>query len=143
MDMISPEEYAKAVADGIELARQPTGGGRVMAQVLLSAYNGDSFQLDVAGLSNLDRKNYEIALKVIRGRYEVCREPHKIIADGSKIFRALWSQWEQLEIVERAKQPCPICDSRGKIYLNPNDEHDIRSEPCLRCSGTRRICRCK
>jgi len=45
MDMISPEEYAKAVADGIELARQPTGGGRVMAQVLLSAYNGDSFQL--------------------------------------------------------------------------------------------------
>lgn len=143
MDRISPEEYSKAVADGIDLARQPTGGGRVMAQVLLSSYNGDSFQLDVAGLSNLDRGNYEIALKIIRGRYEVWREPQEMIVDGSKIFRALWSQWEQLEIVERAKRTCPVCDGRGKIYLNPDDNDDKRTKPCSRCSGTRRICRCE
>jgi len=143
MDRISPEEYAKAVADGIELARQSTGGGRVMAQVLLSAYNGVSFQLDVAGLSNLDPSNYEIALKVIRGRYEVYREPHEMIAAGGKIFSELWSQWKRLEIVERAKRPCPVCDGRGKIYLNPDGDDDMRSEPCSRCSGTGRICWCE
>lgn len=141
MNRISPEEYARAVAGGIVLARQPTHGGRVMAQVLLSAYNGDSFQLDVAGLSSLDRGNYEIAINVIRGRYEVNEEPHYMIADGSKIFRALWSQWERLEIVERAKRLCPDCDGHGKIYLD--DDDDTMSKPCSRCSGTGRICRCE
>jgi len=139
MDRISPEEYAKAVVDGLGVARQPTGGGRVMAQVLLSAYNGDSFQLDVAGLSNLDNENYATALKIIRGRYEVCAEPQEVVTDGSKIFRALWTQWERLEITERAKRRCPDCDG-GKIYRDADDEVGVT---CSRCSGTGRICACK
>jgi hypothetical protein len=141
MDRISQEEYAKAVADGVDLARQPTGGGRVMALVLLSAFNGDWFQLDVAGLCNLDRGNYAIAINVIRGRYEVAREPHEMIADGTEIFRALWTQWKRLELVERAKRSCPNCDGDGKIWLNPDDDYD--SIPCSRCCGTGRICRCE
>lgn len=139
MDRISPEEYAQAVADGIAIARQPTGGGRVMAQVLLSAYNGDSFQLDVAGLSNLDRENYTIALNIIRGRYEVCQEPHVMVADGSNVFRALWTQWARLELIERAKIKCPDCDG-GKIYKNEDDETGVT---CSRCAGTGRVCGCK
>ncbi len=140
MDKISREEYAKAVATCLALAQRDTGGSRIAAQVLLSAYNGDSFQLDVAGLSNLDRGNYEIAITVIRGRYDLGREPHEMVTDGSKVFKALWSQWERLELTERAKRSCPDCDGRGRIYKNEDDETGV---VCPKCSGTRKICRCQ
>lgn len=143
MDKIRLDEYAKAIVGCIELAQQPTHGGRIAAQVLLSAYNGYSFQLDVAGLSNLDPENYEIAITVIRGRYETCREPHEMLANGSKIFCDLWEQWKRLELEERAKRLCPDCDGRGKLFINPEDEKDMRRKSCVRCAGTGRICRCK
>ena len=143
MEIISLEEYAKAVKSCIELAQLPTGGGKVAAQVILSAFNGDSFQLDVAGLSNLSPRAYEIAITVIRGRYDTGREPHEMINDGNKIFRALWQQWKELELVERAKRSCPDCDGRGAIYINPKKEDDMMTEPCVRCSGSGRICRCE
>lgn len=139
MDKISPEEYATAVAASVAVAKQPTGGGRVMAQVLLSAYNGDSFQLDVTDLCNLDSGNYAHALAVIRGRYEVGREPQEMIPDGSKVFRALWDQWSRLELTERAKRSCPDCN-HGKIYKDDDDETGVN---CSRCAGTGRICGCK
>lgn len=138
MERISPAEYATAVAACVELAQHGTGGGRVMAQVLLSAYNGDSFQLNVTDLCNLDRGNYALALAVIRGRYELSREPHEVIADGSKIFGALWTKWARLELTERAKISCPDCD-RGKIYKNEDDEVGV---VCSRCAGKGRICGC-
>lgn len=110
MDRISPSEYAQAVVACLRLARQPTGGGQVAAQVLLSAYNGFSFQLDVAGLGSLDRNNYEIALTVIRGRYDTGIEPHNVVEGGGRIFRDLWAQWEGLELVQRAKRQCSGCE---------------------------------
>lgn len=139
MDRISPEEYAAAVTACVELAQHGTGGGRVMAQVLLSAYNGDSFQLDVTSLCNLDSTNYPLALAVIRGRYEVSREPQEMIPDGSNVFRALWTKWARLELTERAKRSCPNCDG-GKIYKNADDEIGA---VCSRCEGTGRICGCE
>ena len=139
MDRISMEEYAKAVASCIELAQHGTGGGRVVAQVLLSAYNGDSFQLDVTDLRNLDADNYAHALAVIRGRYEVGREPQEMIPDGSNVFRALWTKWARLELTERAKRSCPDCNG-GKVYKNDDDEAGV---VCSRCAGTGRICGCK
>jgi hypothetical protein len=39
----------------VDLVRQSTSGGRVAAQVLLSAYNGSDYQLDVAGMGSLDQ----------------------------------------------------------------------------------------
>jgi len=138
MNVITHEEYANAVIAGVDLAQQPTGGGRVMAQVLLSCYNGDSFQLDVVDLCNLDQENYEIAITIIRGRYEVRCEPQDMIENGSKIFRELWDQWGQLELTERAKRSCPDC-SNGKIYENDDDEVGVY---CTRCKGSGRICRC-
>jgi hypothetical protein len=65
---VKKEEYAKAVARLDDLAQQGTGGGRVAAQVLLSAYNGFDFQLDVSDLGSLDRENFETAMLIIRGR---------------------------------------------------------------------------
>jgi hypothetical protein len=139
MNRITKEEYATAVATCVELAKQPTGGGRVAAQVLLSAYNGDSFQLNVTDLCNLDNGNYTHALAVIRGRYEVSREPQEMIPDGSNVFRALWAQWARLELTERAKKRCPDCDG-GKIYKNEDDEIGV---VCSRCAGTGRVCGCE
>lgn len=142
MERITPEEYAHAVIAGLKFAQRDTGGSRIMAQVLLSAYNGDAFQLDVASLSGLDQENYQVALKIIRGRYEVFMEPHETIQNGSKVFSDLWTQWGRLELTERAKKACPACDGRGKIYLNPDDDNDMSSEPCSRCSGSGRVCNC-
>lgn len=141
MERISAKEYANVIKACLEIAVQDTGGARVMAQVLLSAYNGDSFQLDVASLSNLDQENYGYALAVIRGRSELGIEPHELIANGSKVFRDLWTQWQRLELVERAKRTCPDCDGRGKIYPDPYND-DLAPRPCERCAGTGRICRC-
>ena len=75
MEKTTREQYAEAVARLVELARQPTSGGRVAAQVLLSAYNGFDFQLGVANMGSLDRKNFETAMTIIRGRYETGHEP--------------------------------------------------------------------
>lgn len=143
MDRITTEEYATAVINCVRLARQGTGGGRVAAQALLSAYNGNAFQLDVADLCTLDTGNFEHVMRLIRGRYELNLEPHKVVENGSKIFSSLWDQWSRFHLEERAKRECPSCDGRGKVYINTRDEDDMSSEPCARCSGTGRVCRCQ
>lgn len=142
MEKVSKEQYAEAVVKFVDLARQQTSGGRVAAQVLLSTYNGSYFQLDVAGMGSLDWKNYEIAMTIIRGRYETGKEPRNLIAGGSAIFRDLWQTWLALHVKERGKATCPTCDGRGELFLNPDDEDDDRTKPCPRCAGKRRVCEC-
>ncbi len=138
MNRISQNEYATAVMACVEVAKQTTGGGRAVAQVLLSAYNGNRFQLDVTDLCNLDNESYLYALAVIRGRYEVGCEPHEMIPNGSSVFGLLWNQWLSLDLQERAKKRCPDCYD-GKIYKNDDDE---TGDNCPRCAGTGRVCRC-
>ncbi len=140
-EKITKEEYTTAVIALIRLAQQGTGGGRMAAQVLLSAYNGEAFQLDVAGLGNMDSGNHELAMIVIRGRYDTGCEPHSMVKDGDKIFSALWDRWIRLHVEERGKRECPDCDGRGKLFLN-DDENDTRAKPCPRCAGKGRICGC-
>lgn len=114
-------------------------GSQLAAQVLLSASHGASFQLNVTDLFNLDSDNYVHALAVIRGRYELRREPQEMITDSSNVFRALRTQWARLELTERAKIRCPNCDG-GKIYKNEDDEIGV---VCSRCAGKSRICGCE
>jgi hypothetical protein len=137
---VSREEYAKAIVAAIHLAMQPTSGGRVAAQALLSAYNGDKFQLDVASLGDLDWKNYETVLTVIRGRYETRHEPHTLVKDGCKIFHVLWNRWQRLSVEERGKRTCPTCDGIGRVY---RDDNDKKGQECSRCSGKGRVCGCQ
>ena len=73
------ERYTAAVLKLIPLAQGDTGGSRVAAQILLSAYNGEEFQLNIVDLTNLDRKHYIAALSVIRGRVELGIEPHTVL----------------------------------------------------------------
>lgn len=143
MERISREQYTKAVIACIRVAQEDTGGSRVLAQVLLSAYNGGAFQLNVAGMSNLDQRNYENAITVIRGRYELGIEPHSVVNNGREIFLDLWEEWKNLELTERAKRTCPDCEGSGRIYINPRDYDDPKSDPCERCSGTGRVYSCR
>ena len=142
MEKITKEEYSAAVISLLELAQRDTGGSRMAAQVLLSAYNGDDYQLDVAGLGNLDRKNFELSMTVIRGRYDTGCEPHTLIQDGSKIFGEMWTRWMRLHVSERGKIECRECRGRGTFFVNPDDENDMETRPCTRCSGTGRVCGC-
>ncbi|ORJ61341.1 DUF7673 family protein [Geothermobacter hydrogeniphilus] len=99
---ISVEEYAGAVEKLVPIALQDTSGSRAAAQVLLSAYNGSEWQLDVTDLCVLDHEHYHAALAVIRGRVELLIEPHKLIHDGDSIFHRIWDLWEYLHVGNRA-----------------------------------------
>ena len=65
---IDTETYSLAIHKLVTMAQDDTGGARVAAQVLLSAYNGDAYQLNIVDLCNLDKDHYLAALSVIRGQ---------------------------------------------------------------------------
>ena len=135
MGPIQGKEYEDAVRLLTALAQTDTSGGRVAAQVVLSAYNGEEWQLDVTDLSLLDGKHYAAALNVIRGRIELMMEPHHLIPDGQQVFHRIWDRWRRYHISNRWKQPCFTCNGRGKIV--GYDEHDRETRtPCNRCGGT-------
>lgn len=91
-------QYAEAVARLIAVARRDHGGSRVAAQVLLSAYNGSEFHLDVTDLCILDSNNIRDAITVIEGRATTNIEPHRLIKDGDKVFAGLWEQWKHMRV---------------------------------------------
>lgn len=100
---ISIDEYAAAVKLLAGLAQQDTSGSRVAAQVLLSAYNGEEWQLDITDLGILSSDYYEAALVVIRGRTELMIEPHKLIENSEAIFHRLWDLWQAYHVNNRGK----------------------------------------
>lgn len=102
---LSVEIYQAAVENLMAIAKQDTSGSRAAAQVLLSAYNGSEFQLDISDLCLLDFPLYACAIAVIRGRVELRIEPHEIISDGGQRFNALWDQWcPSFHIANRSKR---------------------------------------
>lgn len=76
---INVEEYRQAVESLVPFALTDTSGGRAAAGVLLSCYNAYKFHLDVTDLCLLDFDLYQAAIKVIRGRVELSKEPHQLI----------------------------------------------------------------
>jgi hypothetical protein len=98
---VTPEKYASSVLNLLKFAQMDCGGSRVCAQVLLSAYNGSEFQLDITDLCLLDEQLYSDALTVIRGRVELNVEPHILITDGDKLFDKLWRQWDSYNVKSR------------------------------------------
>lgn len=135
-EKVTLQEYCEAVTALVPLANTGTSGGRVAAQVLLSAYNGDEFQLDISDLCCLSRDNYRAALTVIRGRVETNYEPHTLVENGENQFQALWDRWQaSLHVRERGKDICFDCHGQGKVYLNANDEDEECMIPCRSCGG--------
>jgi hypothetical protein len=100
---ITIEQYTESVEKLVGLAQQHSSGARVAAQVLLSAYNGCEFPLDIADLSCLNDFYYRHAINIIRGRAECLYEPQRKIKNGSKIFVELCDDWHSLHISERHK----------------------------------------
>ena len=124
--------YAAAVAKLVQLAMSDCSGSRAAAQVVLSAYNGNDWQLDITDLCVLDRPHYEAAIAVIRGRTEIRTEPHLLIENGGALFRQLWEQWSRYHIGNRWKPQCPECSGHGKVFV---DEISDAQETCPRCQG--------
>ena len=103
MEQISLDEYITGVETLVPLAQGDTGGARVAAQVLLSAYDGEAFQLNIVDLGLLDEKHYCAALAVIRGRTEHRTEPHTLIFDGDKMFTDLYRMWKGYHVQRRGQ----------------------------------------
>jgi hypothetical protein len=98
---ITTRQYTDAVTSLAKWAQKDCGGSRVCAQVLLSAYNGTAFQLNIVDLGLLDERLLKDAMTVILGRTCLSMEPHILIDDGDKIFEALWKQWQGYHVKER------------------------------------------
>jgi hypothetical protein len=96
-------QYAESVSALIKLASKDCSGSKACAQVLLSAYNGHEFQLDITDLCLLDENYYDHAMTVIRGRVELRTEPHELITDGNLVFDQLWDQWRGYHVSTRFK----------------------------------------
>lgn len=124
--------YAAGVAKLVQLAMGDCGGSRAAAQVVLSAYNGDEWQLDVTDLCILDQEHLNAAMAVIQGRAEIRTEPHLLIEHGDRLFHQLWKQWSRYHIDNRWKRQCPECSGAGKVYVDVVSDEQIT---CPRCQG--------
>lgn len=123
-------DYADAVVTLLKLAMLRCGSSRVAAQVLLSAYDGNGYQLDVTDLCNLDSSNYAAAMAVIHGRRLYMTEPHRLVENGDAIFRKLHQDWKRLHVKNRHKVSCDDC--RGVGFHE--DEGSCKTE-CKNCDG--------
>ena len=132
---IDTETYSLAIHKLVTMAQDDTGGARVAAQVLLSAYNGDAYQLNIVDLCNLDKDHYLAALSVIRGRKELGREPQELLKNGDQIFEGLWQQWQRYHVENRGKPTCNLCYGSGLIPEYPDDENNYSQKTCTQCEG--------
>lgn len=130
---VNYEQYGESVVELLKLAKGDTGGSRVAAQVLLSAYNGEVWQLDITDLCNLDDHYYRHAMNVIHARRELREEPHQLIKDGNAHFQEVATNWPRLNLEQRWKHECSDCWGRGVIYPDIDDESI--TETCPRCKG--------
>lgn len=101
---VTPEEYQYAVNTLVDIALTETSGGRAAAQVLLSAWNGYVWQLDIPDLCYLDYDLLEQALIVIRGRVMLMKEPQEVIPQGNAVMKRIAAQWQHLNAERRTER---------------------------------------
>lgn len=89
---------AKAVHALLQLTRMDCGGSGAAAAVLLSAYNGHDYNLDITELCRLDQHYYQAAMRVIDLRCRLRIEPHLLIQNGDEVFQKLAADWPQLHV---------------------------------------------
>lgn len=101
---VTPEEYQHAVNALVDIALTKTSGGRAAAQVLLSAWNGYVWQLDIPDLCYLDYDLLEQALIVIWGRVMLMKEPQEVILEGNAVMKRIAAQWQHLNTERRGEK---------------------------------------
>lgn len=100
---ITEQQYLNAVSNLLSLAQCDCGGSGVCAQVLLSVYNGEEYQLNLVDLGRLDLQLYNDAITVIRARTELRIEPQELMHSLDLIFKELWQQWQCYHVKNRGK----------------------------------------
>jgi hypothetical protein len=98
---VTRDDYKKAIERLVKVAIGDTSAAAVAAQVLLSIYNGQNWQLDITDLGSLDGKNIQAAFIAMRGWLFVAEYPHNVIDDGPAIFDRLEKQWQRLHATNR------------------------------------------
>ena len=139
---VTLEEYANSVVAFMNLVmkHQGTSGAYAAAQVLLSAYNGNHFQLDITDLCNLDETNMVHAMNIIVGRKIHWKEPHTLLKNGNELFDKLHDKYLMLHIGNRNLKECWHCSGAGWNYVeNDLDPDDETTEECVSCDGAGRI----
>ena len=86
-------DLTDSLREGVRLAvHHNHSGARVLARVLLSAYNGSRFPFDVSDLALLDEEHTELALNIMRLR-ALGHEPHTFFHNGGPLFEAMAAAW--------------------------------------------------
>lgn len=101
---------ARAVQALLQLANMDCGGSGAAAAVLLSAYNGHDYHLDITELCRLDQHYYESAMRVIDLRCRLRMEPHLLIPNGDELFQKLVADWPHLHVKHNrmpSAEECP------------------------------------
>lgn len=134
-NQIELERYAESVRLLSELALEDTDQSRAAAQVLLSAFRGSAFQVNIVDLCALDDAYFQAAMAVIHGRRELNTEPPAIIENGEEVFLSLWDRWLRYHVENRGKPSCGLCFGSGSIPEFPDDEFNHSQIPCTQCEG--------
>lgn len=129
------ERYTHAVNELLVLAQGDALGSRAAAQVVLSAYNGREFQLDVTDLGNLDQHYRGLAVTVIIGRNSLQVGPEEVTVDGKESLDEISRRWERLRVTNRWKPDCLTCYGQGKVEKYPDDWNNDELTECPDCSG--------
>ncbi|WP_257276240.1 hypothetical protein [Endozoicomonas sp. SESOKO4] len=129
------DDYANSVVELYKLAQHGSSSGCTAAQLLLSGYNGNNWQLDITDLCSLDRSNLKLALTYLECRARLWTEPHELLKNGNELFPELAKQWRKLHIDNRWKSQCRECYGSGEIYVYPDDENDDSTKTCPDCNG--------
>lgn len=75
------------------IARGHSGQCRIVAEFLLSLYNGSRFKFDLTDFRCLDRAIFEDCVAVLKLDYQPVREVHQYFESGGRIWEKLASDW--------------------------------------------------
>ncbi len=125
--------YTESINKLVFLARGGTDDSRAAAQVLLSAVDGEAWQVNIEDLCHLGPEYYEAALHVIRERVEMQKYPQHCIDNGDEIFRELDRQWQRYYIENGGTPICSRCNGTGQIPEFPDDECNFSEILCPQC----------
>lgn len=76
------------------IARGHSGQCRIVAEFLLSLYNGNRFRFDLTEFRCLDREIFDDCLQVLKLDYHPVREVHCYFKNGGQIWEQLAKDWD-------------------------------------------------
>jgi DNA-binding TFAR19-related protein (PDSD5 family) len=86
-------EGAEALQRLLKVALAHSGQCKIVANFLLSCYNGNRFKFDLTDFRCLDHELFQDCLTVLRMDYQPQQEVHCYFKDGSRIWEQLAKDW--------------------------------------------------